>query len=603
MLKSIFVATLFFNLVVTANAVANPLALFIEQCLQYQPNLVQDDLVTFQSVEQQAVEFEKQTLALNNLNDRIQYYRPFVIDNQSKQGLLWCQLHLADELYALTAAPSTQSLINKLQHAALPYNQLGEHLASIKQMQWALIEKSKLHSAQASIHLALSQQDFTMQFNQQDCVLNNGPKSESKTNDNDINNNANIDISIAKYLIKQPNEHCRKQAWLAYQTRSRDQQTPALELIHQLHQQYATQQAYDNTAQSELSRYGLNPQLLQQFLTNQTTNLDIAPWNIAHVLSGISKSSKMKMITSNEFLQQIFASLKPLGLKFELITLASSTTNKQSSSDAEQHNPLTDMQAIRVWHQQRLLGDIFTYPQDKLKSRLNVDGQLIKQAVIGHQFGQYALSFPRQLTRLQQQQKLIYALSQAIVSLAQSGQFYFLSNRVQNLDTHAISTKWLVHYINQQLDLPLLSARHQLVAQYQQQLWVFRAKVALTFYQYKGNFKGTDKDDWLTNNQPLSAAFEQSFGQQWPNATDAIYSYQAIANEGINHYLPLWQTALTQLIIAEVPAKISPRDIFDLLVINETYLPLNDRLERLIGPPIDTHSLIRRFKHAGTTQE
>ncbi|AZG73102.1 hypothetical protein [Shewanella livingstonensis] len=592
MLKSIFVATLFFNILATANAVANPLALFIEQCLQYQPELEPDKLASFQSVEQQAVEFEKRTIALNNINDRIQYYRPFANDSLNKQGLLWCQLHLADELYALTTAAQTQYLIDKLPYLESPYDQLGQRLITIIRTQWPLIEKSQLHSAQASIHQALSRQQFTMQFNQQDCVLTQKANIES-------DGKTNIDINIAKYLIKQPNEYCRKQAWLAYQIRAKAQQTPALALIHQLQQQRAIQQQYSNTAQAQLSLHGLDPTQLARFLASQTVDLDIAPWNIARALSRASKSSSMETMSSTVFLQQIFDSLESIGLKFELINMDKSN----ASADDIEHNRLSNTRMIRVWHQQRLLGEIFTYPHSKQQYSRNVDGQLIKQTVIGHQFGQYALSFPQHLTHSIQQQKLIIALSQAIVSLAQGGQFYFLTNRGQNIDTHAIATQWLAHYIKQQLNLPELSGRHQLAEQYQQQLGVFRAKVSLAFYQYQGDIEGEKQDDWLSHNQSLSVAFEQSFGQQWPSATDAIYSYQAIANEGINHYLPLWHNALTQLIISETPARKSAKEIFTLLVVNETYLTLNDQLEQLIGPPIDPHSLIRRFKHAGTTQQ
>mgnify|MGYP003636318848 FL=1 len=603
MLKSIFVATLFFNLLATTHAVANPLALFIEQCLQYQPDLAQQTLVSFQSVEQQAVTFEKNTLALNNINDRIQYYRPFANNSINRQGLLWCQLHLADELNAVVSAPQTLYLIDQLPYLAPPYNQLGQRLETIKRAQWPVIEKSKLHGAQASIDQALSQQHFTLQFNQQDCVLPQQTETTIKHQDTEPTQNTNIDISIAKYLIKQPKEYCRKQAWLAYQTRAKEQQAAAVESIHFLQQQQAHRQGYANTAQAQLASHRLTPQLLQQFLDSQTANIDIAPWNIAQTLSDISKSSSMEMMTTNVFLQQIFTNLKPLNLKFELITIEKPRVEGETSSDDGQQNSLNETQIIRVWHQQRLLGEIFTYPQADQQSRQDVNGQLIKQTVVGHQFGQYALSFPPQLTRATQQQKLINQLSQAIVSLAQGGEFYFLNHKAQNTDAHAIATLWLVNYIKQQLKLESISKRYQLVAQYQQQLWVFRAKVALDFYQYDGDFNNTEQDTWLSHNQQLSAYFEQSFGQQWPQATDAIYSYQAIANEGVNYYLPLWQSALTQLIMNQTPANISTGEIFNLLVVNETHLTLNDQLEQLIGLPIDPHSLIRRFKHAGTTQE
>ncbi|MCT8986722.1 hypothetical protein [Shewanella phaeophyticola] len=228
------------------------------------------------------------------------------------------------------------------------------------------------------------------------------------------------------------------------------------------------------------------------------------------------------------------------------------------------------------------------------------NAQLIKQSVIGHQFGQYSITYPKTLNSQKQQQKLIEALSQAIVSLAQGSQYYLLANKTQNSQQHAIASLWLSQYLRSSQHFAPLSSRAQLALQYQTQMRVFRAKVALHFYLFTGDI---DNAEWLSHNAKLSAAFANSFGQPWPQATDVIYSYQAIANQGISDYLPLWQQALTELITQQGNDRLSNPAIFDLLVINEAYLPINDQLEQLIGLPVDPHSLIRRFKHAGTMQE
>ncbi|MCT8986721.1 hypothetical protein [Shewanella phaeophyticola] len=243
---------------------ANPLALFVEQCLQYQPKLTAISQNTHFTAAQQAVEFEKNTLALNNINDRIKYYRPFANDSLSKQGLLWCQLHLADELYMLTQATQTQALIDVLQNESTPYKQLSERLLTVKQNQWNIKQKSKLHSAQASVNQALSQRQLQMQFNNEQCVL---PQATPPTDTN------NIDIHIAQYLIKQSDENCRKQAWFAYQTRAKHKIKSAISYIHQLLQQRSLTQGYQNTAEYILATHGLNADLLSQFLKdpNRTT--------------------------------------------------------------------------------------------------------------------------------------------------------------------------------------------------------------------------------------------------------------------------------------------------------------------------------------------
>ncbi|WP_282110744.1 hypothetical protein [Shewanella algicola] len=588
MLKSISLVILSFSLFATASAVANPLALFVEQCLQYQPKLTPLSQNASLSPAHQAVEFEKNTLALNNINDRIQYYRPFATDSLSKQGLLWCQLHLADELYMLTQATQTLALIDVLQTEPAPYKQLSERLLTVKQNQWDIEQKSKLHSAQASVNQALSQRQLQMQFNDEQCVL---PQATPQTDTN------NIDIHIAQYLIKQSNENCRKQAWFAYQTRAKHKIKSAISYIQQLQQQRALTLGYQNTAEYVLATHGLNADLLSQFLNDQTEQLDIAPWNIARALSQTAKPEAIEAVSAQAYLLQLLSKLAPLGLRVELLadkTTAEQQTNKQSADDAPTIN------IIRLWHKQRLLGELYTYPlaQDALSKRINA--QLIKQSVIGHQFGQYSITYPKTLNSQKQQQKLIEALSQAIVSLAQGSQYYLLANKAQNRQQHAIANLWLSHFLRSTQHFAPMSTREQLTLQYQTQMHAFRAKVALSFYQFTGEI---DDAEWLNLNARLSAEFANSFGQPWPQATDVIYSYQAIANQGISDYLPLWQQALMQLITQQGNDRLSNLAVFDLLVINEAYLPIHDQLEQLIGAPIDPHSLIWRFKHAGTLQE
>ncbi|MGI2173363.1 hypothetical protein [Shewanella ulleungensis] len=604
MLKSISLVILSFSLLATANAVANPLALFVEQCLQYKPDLSNLQQDTLSSSAHNAVEFEKQTLALNNINDRIQYYRPFATDSLSKQGLLWCQLHLADELYELTTNSQTHQLIDSLQHQSAPYNQLAERLERVEQTQWKLTEKSKLHSAQATVNQALSERKLNMQFNDDQCLL----KTQPVVDENNQQVSTNIDIHIAKYLLKQPKAQCRQQAWFAYQLRAKSKLQAAIAYIHELQQKRAIEQGYQNAAELALKPYELTPSMLNRFLDTQTDSIDIAPWDIAQALFLTQKTAPIEPVSSHDYLSQLFEQLMPLGIRSEYIAQQNSKSDVLEQENTANNEQKDNINIIRIWHQQRLLGEIYTYPlsqqfsqqQSQSKSTFSVNSQLIKQTVIGHQFGQYALSFPATLTTQKQQQKLIASLSQAIVSLAQGGQFYLLAHKTQNKQQHSIATLWLSNYLSQLQQFASSSQREQLVMKYQRQMRVFRSKVTLNYFQYSGNL---DDNNWLTYNTELSAAFRDSFGQSWPNATDAIYSYQAIANEGISYYLPLWQQAVAQLIINQSTSRHSSQEIFNLLIVNEEYLPFNDQLEQLIGPPIDPHSLIWRFKHARTAQE
>jgi hypothetical protein len=586
MLKSISLVILSFSLLATAHAVANPLALFVEQCLLYQPDLTALDSDNTLTANQKATEFELQTLALNNINDRVQYYRPFATDTLSKQGLLWCQLHLADELYELLNAKTTKQLIDSLQ--TTPYQPLAEQLIHLQQSQWELTAKSKLHSAQAAVTQALAERQLTMQFNDEQCKITDPSGSNTQQEQ------PNIDIRIAKYLLVQPNEDCRKQAWFAYQTRAKSKIQSAISFIHELNQQQAQAQGYQNAAQLMLAPYDLSPAMLNMFLDSQTKQLTVAPWNMAQALSHTQKASAIKPISAHDYLLVLLSKLTEFGIIAQSIP-----------PDRLEHHPptqagQTQVQIIRIMHQQRVLGEIYTYPQTQQPLPFKVNGQLIKQTVIGHQFGQYALSFPDQLTTQSQQLQLINELSHAIVSLAQSGQFYLLNRKTQNLQRHAVASLWLSHFLSQSEPFAPMSEREQLTQAYQTQMNVFRSKASLMFYQYSASLT---HEDWLKADKDLSAAFEQSFGRPWPHATDAIYSYQAIANKGISLYLPLWHQAIAQLIMTQAPVAYSAQDIFDLLIVNESQLSFNNQLEQLIGPPIDPYSLIRRFNHAETPQE
>lgn len=129
MRKSIFAISLYFSLNVfaTGQAVADPLALFIEQCLSFNSRQLipiptawkkanlSKELTNLPS--QQILDFSQGLLVLNNLNDRNQYYRTLLqrspsttVDNDLQQGLLFCQIHLADELNHLLSSINADAI-------------------------------------------------------------------------------------------------------------------------------------------------------------------------------------------------------------------------------------------------------------------------------------------------------------------------------------------------------------------------------------------------------------------------------------------------------------------------------------------------------------
>ena len=103
--------------------------------------------------------------------------------------------------------------------------------------------------------------------------------------------------------------------------------------------------------------------------------------------------------------------------------------------------------------------------------------------------------------------------------------------------------------------------------------------------------------------QSISNAFNDSFGVPWINGANAIFSYQAIANQGISYYLLVWQETLAQLIHTQTLSSSQAKDIFDVLIVNEHNQTIYDQLSVIFNQPMDFENLLRRINYAGTKQE
>ncbi len=579
MLKKIFAATLTFSLLATAPAVANPLNLFIQQCLRYQPSLSELDLT--RSVSQQAVQFEQLTLGLNNINDRLNYYRDLAINSQ-RESILMCQLHLADELQTLLLEPKLDQLIMNLSQSQPPYSSLAETLTKVKQRQLDINTKSQLHNAQATIRRNLTNQHIAMVFNDKTCQL---PTQTSHNSDTPTANSMlkttkpNLDVSLAKYLMSQPNEQCRKNAWLAYQSRAKDKNAASLDIIKQLLQA---------TAFESLNTQILNVALLNEYLQQQTSNINLAPWNIGQHLASLPHQPYSGPLSANEIFTRVFTQLENLGIRIEALNLSDITDTKTvETSDTKRINTKDGVKNIiyRVWHQQRLLGELFVSPTGQ------TNAHVIRYPVIGHQFAQASISYSEAISNKRQANKLINAIAEAVTGLARGNKFYLINKQGKFADNHLLGQYWLSAYLRQQND-SVLSQREQVVQAYRRQLRVIRSKVIIDFYLNEPS-----------KQQQLSMAFKDSFNQEWQYATDLAFSFNGIANEGVNYYLPLWHQSLVSMIFESSKSSVTERQVFDILVVNEDNLPLMEQMFIILTPPNDPSSLIRRAFNAGHSQK
>ncbi|OBT11644.1 hypothetical protein A9267_03210 [Shewanella sp. UCD-FRSSP16_17] len=596
----------------TAPAVASPLNLFIQQCLQFKPTLSQLD--TQASASTQAVQFEQLTLGFNNINDRLNYYRDLAQDNQ-RESILMCQLHLADELQAMLNSPNLTKLISKLDNDEPTYAKLSLRLATLKATQLDINLKSQLHNAQATIRRNLQSQHLSMVFNQSGCELPQpinsataGIKSKETLGLSNVETNArnkkDFDISLAKYLILQPDEQCRKSAWIAYQTRAKDKNKTPLAAVKTI--KMASNAAKPSIYSAQYYDSNLTSAQITRFLNSRTNNINVAPWNIGQYLATLPHQAYQGTTSALTLIEQSMDVLSDFGVTFDVIkpyahkldnNLSSQQTNNvnvtgtDTDTDTDTDTESLTLNAnqnttIRVWHNKRLLGELFIHPSEKTATHI------IRYPVIGHQFAQVSISYREKIKNRRQALSVIDAIAQAISGLARGSQFYLNNKFGASADHHQLGQHWLSQYI--QLRVPHLqaSAREQAASVYQQQLRVFRSQLIMQFYS-------TSHLDTAR----LHNTFYNSFNSHWYEAADLTYSFNGIANEGIEYYLPLWYQALVNVIIHSRKSSVTARQVFEIFIVNEDNLILSEQLAIILAPPTDISSIIRRTINDGNSKD
>lgn len=604
-LKTTLTASLALCLLSSAavNAAPSPVPLLVEQCLRLpsieltsafailkdrkvdalENGALTPDTPLELSLAEQALVLEQQAIGLNNINDRLKYYRGFNLSSEERQGLLQCQLHLADTLSNLVNQAEFKQLSDALSQGNREQVLLGSQLKSLLSQHWDLNYKAKLHTAQASIRRGLASQQLSLDIQNGQCQLpteaqyssgeialeepTNEPKSEPFSG------------TIAHYLLKQTDPQCRQTVWQAYQGRASEYNQTALSRIAVLWQEAATAAGFNDYASLRLNSQQLSsPRLVKAFLDSQTEVINVAPWDLGRHLATLNAADG-PIISTQAMLSEGFTYLATMGLKFESLL-------------PQQQGILPTQQMVRVYHQQRLLGELYI-SFDEAQHRRN-NQQTLRQSVIGQQFGQQALDLKPQLSSYKDIEQFTQAIAEAITALARGSHFYLNNTLAPTMDSNQLPSLWLAEVLRHELfpefAADYLNERGSLAKAYAKQMKVFRAKVALDFSQ-----------DLNTQSYPdLSAEFEKSFGQSWPQSSHYQYSFNAIANEGPLYYQSLWQSALAQFIYQTTLNTQDKADLFQLLVVNEDAHTLSSQLSACLGDPIDPASLIQRMAKAVT---
>jgi len=593
-------------------AAPSPVPLLVEQCLR-QPNIdLADAFANYANTHQlpnltladKALVLEQQTIGLNNVNDRLTYYRGLPLSGDEHQGLLQCQLRLADTLSDLLNQTEFSQLALELTQATLVNHDtasreqalLGEQLTALLHQHLSIIDKAKLHTAQASIRQGLGNQQFQLDIQAAQCQLTdkeavvNTANNEEETSDKTDDPQSRFSGTIASYLLKQPNGECRQALWQAYQGRARVHNQITLHRIAELRQRIANDRGFSDYTSYSLHNQLLNtPELVKAFLDSQTEAIQVAPWDLGLSLSQLP-SAETTALNTREQLNKALTTLSEFGLRFEVIGEHLDSTATQTTLAKVQQ------QILRVYHMDRLLGEVYLAIGAPDEVNKNASQHTLRQSVIGQQFGQQALELPATLNNFKEIERFNEALAQTITSLARGSHFYLNNTLGPTLDTNQLPSLWLAKVLRQalfpQFNAQYIQPRERLANAYATQLKVFRAKVALNFYQSLNQQSYPD----------LQGEFSKSFGGNWTQAIDYPYSFNAIANEGPRSYQSLWQAKLATLVYQSTQDCQDKLGLFNLLVINETAFTLSEQLRVILGAPVDPAALIQRITHVSSSE-
>ncbi|MCL1130172.1 M3 family metallopeptidase [Shewanella sairae] len=560
-----------------AYAAVSPIPLLVEQCLNYQfptkSNLDNqankpNENISF-IIENEAIALERNLIGFFNINDRLKYYRHFPLTYADRERVLQCQLYLADELALFFKSAEFQSIRFKLAASQDPNIQaLAKRINRLAKNTEKPYDKAQLHTAQATFKQGVSSQSLSLNFIGERCKLDQTAAITEQVTTEQVTpqRNKSFNDSLASYLIKQPNEQCRKQVWQAYQGRASVKNHTALMQITELRQQQATQAGFTDYVDTMLSQQWLaEPSLVAKFLDAQTQAINIAPWDLGQLLAK-AQSTKVESYSSKLWLQQIGTVLETLGIRFSEV------------------NP----KLYRIYHEDRLIGEVYVNLGKRIKAKA------IRHTVVGQQFGQFELTLLTDLNQYKTQSQVINVIAQIVSQLA-SGDKYYLNNTLgETQDSAQIDLLWLQTWLKAKLlPTPTQGSREAILQRYSAQLQVFRAKVALNTYLAADS----------TNKFDLNKAFTLAFGKNWDNISDSAYSFSAIVYQGPIYYQNIWQQAVANDIYQSTKDCQNQKRVFNNLVVNETASDLATRLQLLLGEPITSDSLIKRTQYAFNHQD
>jgi hypothetical protein len=331
------------------------------------------------------------------------WHRHHIQFDYLKKALWTCQKKLYQYQDQTLANLQKNQWVEKMNASREPRVQLYQ-----KALYRALKNHRSLHEKKTFKQQALKYQRQVQESRQQlaiepQCQLPNSPSTQSKH-------------FIWSYLLQQDNVNCRKNVWYDWQ----QPQTKAIQLakqeVWQHYQALVENEEFKNIAQFQLQFHYLHQTAWVSFFLNQFNQKIIEePWNIKQNISTFKMKAyrRLQAINSRLWLVQV---INKLGLRLDKV--------------ATDH--------WRLWHQKRILGELYLEPSKHIKSIP------IQASVAGFQYGIHAIQLPEEVQYIDQKRRLIQALGLSLSRLATTQEYNLLQMYGTPEDLNKVGIFWLM---------------------------------------------------------------------------------------------------------------------------------------------------------------
>ena len=512
-------------------------------------NLAAIDISSSVNLPEQQRHFELQSLAINNISDSLNYLRQFPLNTYTTEKLVNCQMQLSKIWERFLLSPSTNDFIHALTHSTVQkYKTLGQELQLSKSRMLPEDQLTKLRTMEAIFRSNLKSKVATLEVDKPVCYYKGQHRFGHEQQ-----------VSIARYLLNQPNQACRKAVWTRYYDRHYIKL--ALDEIKQIRQQQAKSQGYADYTHFILSANYLNtPDLVKQYLQGISPHSTTTPWDIGYQLKQIPMSpNRTKNKTGNKVLFNAIEQLKTYGIEYDLI----------------------DNQVVRLWYKRHLLGDINLIYQDNN----NQAAEIIRYPVLGYQIGQARLFIKQELTSNTQKKQLIEQLSVVLSVFLKTSSNYLSNGLIHNNDHHLVAQNWLTELLikqtlNNNSEIPL---KNKVAQKYLKQLSVTRALLALTFYEKQSDISASVLANTANSRLPPFKEYN-----------DYLSGFSGIVDLGPNYFAKLWQHDLASYLLNYATQNQKQMLFFKLFVVNEQNHSFEQNLETLFGDKLTPSELIEK---------